>query len=220
MIRTVSRIFSYAFHPLFILTYMLVLLLMVNPYAFGMRSVRDGDQLILIIFLSSVLIPLVSIGMSYFLGWIKSFEMPTRQERIAPLLVTIVMYVSMYYYITKSNVFPWFFQVCTLGVVIGLFLAFFLNNFSKISLHAVGMGGLVSMVILMCFYFAYYHIEITMPLVGEMTVTKYILLYAAVLIAGVVCSARLYLGAHKVQDIYGGFLVGFFAQLIAFLILQ
>jgi hypothetical protein len=46
MIRALSKIFSYLFHPLFILTYMLVILLTVNPYAFGMRSVMDGDQLI------------------------------------------------------------------------------------------------------------------------------------------------------------------------------
>ncbi len=220
MVRMISKIFSYLFHPLFILTYMLVVLLIVNPYAFGMRSVKDGDQLILIIFLSSVLIPLVSIGMSFFLGWTKSLEMPTRQERIAPLLVTIVMYISMYYYITKSNVFPWFFQVCTLGVVIGLFLAFFFNNFTKVSLHAVGMGGFVSMVILMCFYFAYYQIEVTLPGLGSMNMTKYAILYAAILLAGIVCSGRLALGAHRIQDIYGGFIIGFFSQLVAFIILQ
>lgn len=220
MIKPLSRIFSYVFHPLFMLTYMLVLLMVVNPYAFGMRSVKDGDQVVLIIFLSSVLIPLVSVVMSYFLGWIKSFEMMTRQERIAPLLVTFVMYVSMYYYITKSNVFPWFFQVCALGVLIGLFLAFFLNNFSKISLHAVGMGGLVSMVILMVMYFAYHQVELTLPWVGAIYLTKYSILYASILIAGIVCSARLLLGAHRIQDIYGGFIVGFFSQLVAFIILQ
>jgi hypothetical protein len=220
MIKPLSKVFSYLFHPLFMLTYMLVLLMVVNPYAFGMRSVKDGDQVVLIIFLSSVLIPLVSVVMSYFLGWIKSFEMMTREERIAPLLVTIVMYVSMYYYITKSNVFPWFFQVCALGVLIGLFLAFFLNNFSKISLHAVGMGGLVSMVILMVMYFAYHQVELTLPWIGAVYLTKYTILYASILVAGVVCSARLLLGAHRIQDIYGGFIVGFFSQLIAFIILQ
>jgi membrane-associated phospholipid phosphatase len=220
MIKPLSKVFSYLFHPLFMLTYMLVLLMVVNPYAFGMRSIKDGDQVVLIIFLSSVLIPLVSVVMSYFLGWIKSFEMMTREERIAPLLVTIVMYVSMYYYITKSNVFPWFFQVCALGVLIGLFLAFFLNNFSKISLHAVGMGGLVSMVILMVMYFAYHQVELTLPWIGAVYLTKYTILYASILVAGVVCSARLLLGAHRIQDIYGGFIVGFFSQLIAFIILQ
>jgi membrane-associated phospholipid phosphatase len=195
-------------------------MLIVNPYAFGMRTIKDGDQIVLIIFLSSVLIPMVSVAMSYFLGWIKTFEMMTRQERIAPLLVTIVMYVSMYYYISKANVFPWFFQVCALGVLIGLFLAFFINNFSKISLHAVGMGGLVSMVILMVMYFAYHQVELTLPFIGTMNLTKYGILYGSIILAGIVCSARLLLGAHKIQDIYGGFIVGFFSQLLAFIILQ
>lgn len=215
-----ARILSYLFHPLFILTYILVLMLICNPYAFGMSSIKDGDDLILIIFLSSVLIPFVAVIMTYFLGWIESFEHMSRQERIAPLIVTIVMYVSLYYYISKSNVFPLFFQTSTLGMVIGLFIAFFLNNFTKISLHAVGMGGLVSVTILMMLHFAYQVVEINLPFFGELVISKYTILYLILILAGLVCTARLILKAHRLPDIYGGFLVGFFAQLIAFISMQ
>ncbi|MEZ4935194.1 MAG: hypothetical protein R2788_24050 [Saprospiraceae bacterium] len=35
--------------------------------------------------------------------------------------------------------------MATLGTTIALFTAFFFNNFTKISAHAVGMGGLVGL---------------------------------------------------------------------------
>ena len=202
------------------LTYMLMILLAVNPFAFGYRRATDGDIIILVVFLSSFVIPLVSVAVSYLLGWIQSIQMPTREERIAPLLISVVMYVSLYLHVSRANVFPMAFRVCVLGVVIALFLAFFLTIVTKVSLHGVGAGGLVSMVILTVLYFSYDHFDLVLPGLGAFSFDKEFLLYGSILLAGLICSARLILKAHKVQDVYGGFIAGFFSQLIAFIILQ
>ena len=42
-----------------------------------------------------------------------------------------------------------------LGATIALFIAFFINIFSKISAHAVGMGGLVAMVLISIISFSH-----------------------------------------------------------------
>ena len=59
MLRFFAQFISVVFHPLLMLTYMLILLLLVNPYLFGVNNI--GDQLsrvlILRIFLSTFFIP-------------------------------------------------------------------------------------------------------------------------------------------------------------------
>ncbi len=202
------------------LTYMLMILLVVNPYAFGYRQATDGDIILFIVFLSSCIIPLISVAVSYGLGWVQSIQMPTREERIAPLLISVVMYVSLYMHVAKANVFPMAFKVCVLGVVIALFLSFFLTIMTKISLHGVGAGGLVSMVILTVMFYAYDHFDLVLPGLGAFSFDREFLLYGSILLAGLICSARLFLKAHRIQDVYGGFIVGFFSQLIAYIILQ
>lgn len=199
---------------------MLFMLLVTNPFAFGYRTMADGDALILVVVLTTFALPVFAVFILYMMGWIESIQMPTREERIGPLLITFLMNLTLYLHISGGNIFPWFFQVCVLGVVIGIFLAFFMNNFTKISLHSVGMGGLVAMTLLMVNYFTSSDIGLSLPIIGAIEMSMRSILFLVILIAGFVCTARLYLGAHHIQDVYGGFIIGFFAQLIAFLILQ
>lgn len=220
MIRRAAYLLSVVFHPLLILSYMLVILLIVNPYSFGYRSIWEADILLMLVFLSSFLIPMITVLFMRFLGLIESIHLPKRQDRIGPLIATGIFYVPLYYHILKANRFPDAFVIFTLGVVIALFIGFFINNFTKISLHALGMGGLVSMGILTLMYFSYSSFSIGLPSGRSYEITTILLLYGIVLVAGLVCTARLLLKAHSLQDIYGGFTVGFFSQLIAFIILQ
>ena len=84
MLRYLAYFFSIIFHPLLVLTYMLIILLLVNPYMFGVNSIASSTPLILMIFLSTFFIPVVAVVMMKFLGLISSFEMRDRHERIGP----------------------------------------------------------------------------------------------------------------------------------------
>ena len=212
MLRTLARLLSYLFHPLFVLTYLLVLLLCLNPYLFGANSIDSpiGKELVLRIFLSSAFIPGAAVLMLRFTGLLKSLDMPDKQDRTGPLIITGMFYIWLFRNFLDNTQVPALLSSFTLGASLGLFLAFFINIFSKISLHAVGMGGLIGAVALLWGICPEYLLRAGHPLLqaGFLFPVLFVL-------AGGVGSARMYLGAHRPADLWGGYLVGFAAQLVA-----
>ncbi len=219
MLRYLAYFFSIIFHPLLVLTYMLIILLLVNPYMFGVNSVGASMPLILMIFLSTFFIPIVAIAMMKFLGLISSFEMKDRYERIGPYIITGVLYMWIFRNVLENPNIPYPYKVFVLGATLGLFIAFFINLFSKISMHAVGMGGLVGMLVLTVSFYSYPSFIITLDsYVFEMK--TYWLLMIAIILSGVVGTSRLLLNAHNINDLYGGFFVGLGTQFLALPILK
>lgn len=199
------------------LTYMLVLLLLINPYLFGVSSVGDrmSKELILRIFLSTFFIPAVAVLMLRFLGLIDSLQMPDKKDRIGPYIITGVFYLWMFRNFVGNSQIPTAYTSFVLGAVIGLFVAFFINIFSKISAHAVGMGGLVGMVIITMLLFSYESFTVHSTILGTIHLSMSTVLVVTLILAGLVGTCRLFLQAHEPQDLYGGFLVGFATQFIA-----
>ncbi len=217
MLKPLARIISYIFHPLLILTYMLVLLLLVNPYLFGLNSIAESNSKILIlrIFLSTFFIPAFSVIVLRLVGMIDSLEMPDKTERIGPYIITGIFYLWMVRnFIDNSNI-PAAYTCFVLGATIGLFIAFFINIFSKISAHAVGMGGLIGMVVITMLLFSYGSFSIHLGIFGAIHLNMNVVLMISIILAGLVGTSRLLLQAHDPQDLYGGFIVGFSSQFIA-----
>ena len=216
MLRLLARLISFIFHPLLIVTYMLVLLLLVNPYLFGVSSIGDSASklLILQIFLSTFFIPGVAVAMLRFTGIISSFEMKNKQERIGPYIITGVFYLWMFRNFLTNPSIPTAFTSFLLGATIGLFFAFFINIFSKISAHAVGVGGLLGMVVITMLLFSYDTFTI-LSARGTLEVSMSTVLLITIVIAGLVGTARMALEAHEPMDLYGGYLVGFASQFMA-----
>ena len=153
--KSLAHIASFVFHPLFILTYGLILLMLINPYIFLVQDPRDKGLIVISTFLLSAFFPLVAIFMMKSLGLISSFKMEDRMERIGPLVATSIFYLWLFLNIKDNPGIPGAFSFFVLGSTIALFLSFFLNIFQKISLHAVGMGGLIAGLILMGTNFSY-----------------------------------------------------------------
>lgn len=160
---------------------------------------------------SALILPAVGIIMLKGLGFISSVEMPTQQERIGPLLITGLFYIWLFYNYYKNGDVPTPVKVVTLGASISLFLAFFLNNFSKISLHGVGVGGLVVGMIIVGLKWSYGYLWITQ----QFQIHNVLILGIIFFIGGAVLSSRVYLGSHSLQQIYHGFLVGITGQVLA-----
>lgn len=220
MLRLLARIISILFHPLLIVTYMLVLLLLINPYLFGVSRISEqaSKLLILQVFLSTFFIPAFAVAMLRFMGMIESMEMKSRQERIGPYIITGIFYLWMFRNFLDNTQIPTAFTSFMLGAAIGLFIAFFINIFSKISAHAVGMGGLLGMVAITLLLFSYDTFTVSTSL-GLLEVSMSAVLIVTILLAGLVGTSRLLLQAHDPMDLYGGYLVGFAAQFIALRIL-
>ncbi len=213
--RVFAQIISVLFHPLLGLTYMLLLLLLINPYLFGVNSVGDSKTLILLIFSSTFLIPAFAVGMMKMLGLIETLEMKERQERIGPYIITGVFYLWMFRNFLDNPEIPTAYTSFVLGPTIALFVAFFINNFSKISIHAVGMGGLVGMIVITMLLFSYGTFTIDTKAFGVIEMSVSTLLMISIILTGLVGTCRLLLKAHHPRDLIRGFLVGFATQFIA-----
>ena len=164
----------------------------------------------LIIFFTSVVIPGISILLMLGIGFIDSLQMPERTDRIGPLIVTAISYLWLYLNIRTHNAIPLPFSQFVLGCLISIFLAFFINNFNKISLHAVGMGGLIFITayIIETFGHGYSYLS-------NIVINNIFILAIVIILSGAVLSSRLILKAHTTSDVAGGLLVGLIGQIIA-----
>ena len=153
--KVIARGLSIIFHPLFVLTYMTLILLWTNPFSFGWRHVAEADTLLIIMIMSTITLPGLAVLMMKMLGWVETFELETQAERIGPFLVAGVMYLSLYLHVTHAETFPVSLRVAVLGTLISHWGCFFINSIMKISLHATGMGGLVAITVLTKWVFGY-----------------------------------------------------------------
>ena len=215
MLRAFAQIISVIFHPLMMLTYMLVLLLLINPYLFGVHRLSGNIPFILYIFFSTFFIPAFAALLLKQLDFIKSLQMEDKMERTAPYIITGVIYLWMFRNFLDNPRIPTAYTIFVLGSTIGLFMAFFINIFSKISAHAVGMGGLVGMVVISLYHYSYDNLVVDLVSLGLFQVSMNTLLMVVIVLAGLVGTARLLLRAHEPVDVYGGYLVGFATQFVA-----
>ena len=215
--RSIAILISMIGHPLLVVVYMLYFYLKVNPYLFPYSSERDIKTMGLIVFFTSVLIPLFSMLLMKGVGFIQSFEMKDRQERIGPLMVVTISYLWLFLNIKTHNMIPIPFARFVLGALVSLFLTFFINNFTKISLHGVGVGGFLMGLFSLITQHSNGYVAWEL---GEKVLEMQSLVLAMILlvISGAVLTSRLYLKAHVLQDIYGGVLVGIAGQMIAYLV--
>lgn len=211
-VQIVARVISALFHPLLMPTYMLALLLVVNPYLFGVNNISDtlSQQLLLRVFLSTFFIPMTAISMLKFTGLIKSFDMLDAQERIGPYIITGIFYLWMFRNFVQNAQIPVAYASFMLGCTIALFLAFFINIFSRVSAHTVGMGALVGMVLITMWQFSYDTFSL-----GIWNLNMNVVLMITILIAGLIGTVRQSLHEYEWTDIYGGYLIGLFSQFIA-----
>ncbi|MDO8366167.1 MAG: hypothetical protein Q7T20_05165 [Saprospiraceae bacterium] len=215
MNHSLARMISFLGHPLLVLTYMLLLMLIINPFAFGAHHIGDQRTVILFFYVVSTtfLIPGLGVSLLKPLGLVQSLEMRDKQERIGPYIITGIFYLWMFKNFTNGAV-PELFAKFVLGATIGLFFAFFVNIFTKISAHATGMGGFIGMVLLLAFEWS----GSTFGL-GPILLSLNAILAVVILLAGLVGMARLSLGGHTQADLWQGYVAGFVAVMLAEVIL-
>lgn len=201
VIRIISQVLSYIFHPIFIPVYVIAFISYVHPTM--LAGFDDGQRryLMLIIILNLVFYPLLSTILLKAVGFIDSIFLHTKKDRIIPLIACGIFYFWCYTVFKEQNQYPKEISVFVLGIFLASSAALMANIYFKISLHAIGVGGLVG-------FFALLQFKTGMTMHWPLALT--------VVIAGAVCSARLFLGAHKSKDVYLGLLVGIASQFAAY----
>jgi hypothetical protein len=216
LMRRMAQAVSLIFHPLLIITYMLMILLAVNPYLFGVNRWTDSKLLIFAVFASSFFLPVTAVFLMKKLGMVETWSMANRQDRIGPFIATGIFYLWIFLSVKDNNIVPRAFGMCVLGATISLFIMFVVNIFFKISLHAAGMGGLIGMIYITMRVFSYNTFSMNIPFMGVCNVSMTLLLLSGIFCAGLVGTSRLVLHAHTLREILAGFALGFLMQFVAY----
>jgi hypothetical protein len=119
----------------------------------------------------------------------------------------------------KAKSFPPPLLIATLGAVIALFAGFFLNNFRKISMHTIAVGALLVVIILLYTTYSTDQFILPLPFSEDIRISTVYLLYGGILLAGLVCSARLITHSHTPWEVYTGFIIGTLSMTMSYLII-
>ena len=199
----IAKLFTILFHPLFVPFYMLLLLLNVNTFFAMMIPVNIKLLLCSLVFLTTILLPLLIIYLLSRLKLVKSFYLQSREERIYPLLTVAVLYYLTYYMLKSFHV-SFIFSYYMLGSTFLTILALIISFYRKISLHMIGIGGLLGLLMGLSLNL---NLDLTWFIIG------------AIILGGILGFARIQSNSHKPSDIYSGFLVGAGVMFLLFIFL-
>jgi hypothetical protein len=203
MEERIAKMFTLVFHPLFVPFYMLLILLNVNTFFAMMIPVKAKLLLSGLVFLTTILLPLLIVFLLYRLKIVKSFHLESREERIYPLLAVAVFYY-LTYYLLKSFPISFIFSYYMLGSTFLTILAMIISFYRKISLHMIGIGGMLGLLM-------------GLSLNLSLDLTWFVV--AAIILGGFLGFARIQSNSHKPSEIYSGFLVGAGVMFLLFIFL-
>ena len=190
-----SKIISVILHPILmpIVTFYTSLKLVPN---IGIAISSYINLIWIILVVSTIILPSLSLLYLKYIGKIESFEMTEHKDRPLPLLITGVW---MLIGLRLLDYIPYLAPVLKIELICAIIivlLASIISRFWKISLHMLGVGGLVGVV------FSFH------TLYGGFS--EVLILF--MLISGLVGVARIKQKAHNHNQIYVGFAIGFTAE--------
>ncbi len=193
VLRVVSIILSYVFHPLFVPVYIIWLLLNTQAYMFAQFTPAEKAIALVRFFIIYSFFPLVTVLLAKGLGFLKSVYLKTQKERIIPYIASNLYYFWMCYVLRHQPDFPKEAVYLSMAIFIASCAGLMANIYMKVSMHAMGMG-------------------IMLGFTGMMAMSEannYTIYFSvSLLIAGLVSTARMIVSDHTPKEIYTGLLIG------------
>ncbi len=194
-----SKVISFFFHPIFMPTYAIFLLFAFSPLFSDFMSMSQKIQIVQLTIIFTLLLPIFSVLILKKFNVVTSIYMEKREERRWPLLFTIIWYYLLFRLLDSIHIQYIVIQLL-FGAMLILLLAIIVSNFWKISLHMLGVGGVLG---------AFLAIQ---TLFGG----NIFLIITLLFCAGLVGFARVNENAHTLKQVYLGFLVGFCTEFLIF----
>lgn len=195
-----AHFFTYILHPLFIPLYGTLLVVYAYPYHFADFNGMLRFRILGAVILNTIIFPAVTVFLLKKLDFIGSVHMRTRRDRIIPYAASMIFYFWVFYVFRHQEDIPVMLTAFLLGNFITIIGAFLLNIFMKVSMHMMGMGGLLG-------------VALTMG--GNRFFNASLPLMLIILLTGAVATSRLILHAHRERELYWGLMLGVVAQLLA-----
>jgi len=190
------KIISALLHPLLMATYSSILLFWLMPEIYSPIPYESIPYFIGAVFVTTFLIPSISILFLMLTKRISSLEITSREERSLPFLSIGMFYaITSYMFYTKMSV-PHTIMIIMIMVTLLIFLIFLISFVLKISVHSAGIWGVAGL--FSAFTIKYLSTAFILPLA------------IIFIVAGVTTASRLYLGRHTPMESWAGVLFGFF----------
>jgi len=200
VLKFLAKLISYIFHPCFVPVYVVLFLVYEHPNMFVGFSSKNKILVVAQAFMMFSFFPIVTTLLLKALKFIDSIHLHTQKDRIIPLIASMTWYFWIWHVWRNLPDYPKELVAMALGIFAASIIAMLANIKFKISLHAIGVGTMVTFLV-------------TIALQQSLHFAVY--LSVAFIIAGLVCTARLLTGNHNTFEVYSGFLAGVGAQLIA-----
>ncbi|WP_421763239.1 hypothetical protein [Ekhidna sp.] len=175
-------------------TYLSTILFHKSPELFPRVIPEAIPQFVLVVFITTCLMPALSIFLLRSFSYISNLELTKRKERIRPFIFIAFYYAaSSYLFADKLQMGPVFMTVMiSVSTLIALLLV--ITAWFKISIHASavwsGLGFICALIVTMGVDIGWYF-------------------YAVIIAAGLTSTSRLYLGYHQPKEVWSGALLGF-----------
>lgn len=191
--RFLMKLVSVICHPLLMATYVSLALLIKAPEILAVPT-QVLWYLVLAIFLTTFLLPALSLLSLKLFSQISSLELINREERPLPFLFIFIWYgIATFLFAVKLQLAkPLSTIIVSVTLLIGLL--FLITKWYKISIHSTAIwaaGGILT----------------------ALAISKGLILpdflFGSILLAGLTSTSRLYLGYHKPIEIWSGSILGF-----------
>ncbi len=193
-----AQLISHLFHPLLMPTYGFMIIFFTKNYISTFTTVRLKILILVVTFIFTFLLPTINAFVLLKMGRIKSLGMESNEERVIPYSSAALYYFSLYYLFYNAE-FPNIFKILILGASVSIVLSLLINFKWKISAHTIGIGGIAGA---------------ALGIIYRLHIDLHFILMLVILVSGLVGYARLKLNAHTPAQVYTGFLLGFFVELL------
>ena len=194
-----SKFISFAFHPILMPTYAILLLFAFSPLFSEFMSIKQKTQIIKLAVVFTFLLPIFSVIILKKFKIVSSFYMENQKERRWPLLFALGWFYLLLRLLETLHT-HYIIVTLMLGAMLILLISAIISNFWKISLHMLGIGGVLG---------AFLAIH---TLFGGNIYLIITLLFCA----GLVGFARVNENAHNLKQAYLGFIIGTCIEFLIF----
>ena len=170
------------------------------PASFASLPKELAPRWLAVIVLLTAFFPLVTLGLMKALGFVQSIQLKTSKERIMPLMATMIFYFWVSHVFNNFPQVPILLRALLLGSFYAIIGVFMCNIFIKISMHTAAAGGMLALMTLLLF---------------RSPANMFLPVSLALIIAGLIGTARMYLKEHRMAEIWLGYFVGFMSQMAA-----
>lgn len=192
MEKKVAKFISVILHPMFIITWAMLVMFNLNAYFVLIVPEQLRWTIILLVFGNTALLPFLLIWIMARKNLVSSLQLPFREERTWPYLIFAIFYASTYFLMRNIGL-PQLYYLFIAGGLATIVLATLINLFWKISIHMIGIGGLTGGFLILSY---------------RSLINEPILIIILLLLSGLVGFARLQSNTHSPAQVYVGYVLG------------